>query len=257
MSMSIDDDLHDRHLPFETVFNVRDLGGYLGADGRRVRWRTVFRADGLHRMSDDDLARFAELGVHTVLDLRTHVELEERGRLGGSGGIDIRHHHLPLLQEHWDPESYDPAVGPVRFLADRYLDMLEGGREAIGEALKIIADPETKPLVFHCAAGKDRTGVLAALTLSLLGVDDDDVAADYALSAEAVDRFGAWLARTRPEQAQEMSLTVPEGFIAAPHEAMLQFLDELRERYGSVEEYAAHAGLTTAEIKALRAHLLD
>lgn len=254
--MTVREEIYERHLRFDNVFNVRDLGGYRGSGGRTVPWRTVLRADGLHRLTGDDLAKFASLGVHTVLDLRTHIELQERGRLGAGGEVDIRYHHFPLLQENWDPESYDEAIGPVRFLADRYLDMLEGGRGAIGGALRVIADPDSKPLVFHCAAGKDRTGVLAALTLSLLGVADDDVAADYALSAEAIERFGAWLARTRPEAAQELSNNVPEGFVAAPHDAMLLFLTELRERYGSVEDYAARAGLGPADFDSLRTHLL-
>jgi protein tyrosine/serine phosphatase len=247
----------DRHLPFDTVFNVRDLGGYVGDGGRRIRWRTVLRADGLHRLSGDDLVRFAELGVHTVIDLRTHIELEERGRLGAGGEVDIRYHHLPLMQRNWDPQSYDPEVGPVRFLADRYLDMIEGGRDAVAAALRIIADPSHMPLVFHCAAGKDRTGVLAAITLSLLGVSDDDVAADYALSAEAVDRFGEWLARTKPEAAEELRLNVPAGFVAAPAPAMHLFLTELRDRYGSIEAYAAEVGLGSDDLADLRSHLLE
>jgi protein-tyrosine phosphatase len=248
---------YDRHLPFETVFNFRDLGGYAASDGRTVRWRTVFRADGLHRLAGADLDAFAVLGVHTVLDLRTHAELEERGRIGARGevGAELQWHHFPLMDVHWDPDSYDEALGAERYLADRYLDMLETGASAIGGGLRIIADPDRTPLVFHCAAGKDRTGVLAALTLSLLGVPDDDVAADYALSALAVERFMAWMSVNAPEALEDLG-KVPEAFTRSPVEAMLLFLADLRERFGSVEGYAEHVGVDRPTLERMRDQLL-
>ena len=255
--MSTDVDAYDRHLPFETVFNFRDLGGYAAADGRTVKWRTVFRADGLQRLAGADIDAFAELGIRTVLDLRTHGELEERGRIGARGefGAGLRWHHFPLMDVYWDPETYDESQGPIRYLADRYLDMLVSGRDGIGGGLRIIADPDCAPLVFHCAAGKDRTGVLAAITLSLLGVSDDDVAADYALSRIAVERFMAWLAANSAESMEEIG-RVPDAFIRSPAEAMLLFLDDLRTRYGSVEGYAESVGVGPDEIEAMRDHLL-
>jgi protein tyrosine/serine phosphatase len=247
----------DRHLPFETVFNFRDLGGYAAADGRTVKWRTVFRADGLHRLEGADIDVFAELGVRTVLDLRTHAELDERGRIGARGPVaaDIVWHHFPLMDVHWDPESYDDALGAARYLADRYLDMLETGAAAIGGGLRIIADPDRTPLVFHCAAGKDRTGVLAALTLSLLGVADEVVAADYALSAIAIERFTDWMAVNAPEALAELD-NVPDAFTRSPVEAMLLFLADVRERFGSVEGYADSVGVDDVTVNAMRDQLL-
>lgn len=253
--MTSDLETYDRHLPFESVFNFRDLGGYPAADRRMVKWRTVFRADGLHRLAGADLETFAELGMRTVLDLRMHSELEERGRIGARGEVDVRWHHLPLMDVHWDPDGYDEAVGPVRYLADRYLDMLETGRSGIGGGLRLIADHDCTPLVFHCAAGKDRTGVLAALTLSLLGVSDDDVAADYALSARAIERFTAWMAANSPETLEELG-KVPAAFTSSPVDAMRLFLVDLRERYGSVVGYARSAGVDRSAIEAMRDQLL-
>ncbi len=254
--MNIDASAIDRHVPFDTVFNFRDLGGYAAAGGRSVRWRRIFRADGLHRLAGDDLVRFAELGVHTVIDLRTHIELEERGRLEAGGEVEIRWHHLSVQDVLWDPDSYTDDVEPVRFLADRYLEMIGDGGDRFGRALRIIAEATSRPLVFHCAAGKDRTGVLAALTLSLLGVADDDVADDYALSSQAVDRWTEWLARTSPETLERLA-TIPAAWGKAPAESMHLFLDGVRERYGSVEEYAASVGVGRADVASLRAHLLE
>jgi protein-tyrosine phosphatase len=248
----------DRHLEFETVFNFRDLGGYVGADRRTVRWRTLFRADGLHRLSAPDLVRLAELGVRTVLDLRTRIELDERGRIGDAGGtterIEVHYHHLPVIERVWDGSPEDEPE-PSRFLADRYLDMLEEGRAALGQALTTIADADTAPLVFHCAAGKDRTGVLAALTLSLLGVSDGDIVRDYGLSRIAMGRMVEWLRVKYPERVEQMA-DQPKAFLDAPEDAMRMFLDDLRRRYGSAETYAASVGVGEDAVASLRSHLL-
>ena len=97
-----------------------------------MRWRTVFRADGLQRLSEPDLVRLADLGIKTVLDLRTAIELEERGRIGA---VHVTYHHLPVIQTMWDRDAYEPGSDPARYLADRYLEMLDEGRAALGTAL--------------------------------------------------------------------------------------------------------------------------
>jgi protein-tyrosine phosphatase len=238
----------DRHLPFDLVFNFRDLGGYATTDGATVRWRTVFRADGVHRLSVEDLA---PLGVRTVLDLRTGQELE-RGRFTHDS---IGYHHLPILDETWSRESLDDDTDPVAFLADRYLDMLATGRDAIARALRILANEEALPLVFHCAAGKDRTGVVAAIVLSVLGVSDDDIADDYSLSRLGMPRFKEWVIATYPEAADAMTAQ-PPAFLDAPAEAMHLFLERVRGEYGSMHDYVAELGVTDETLNAVRANLL-
>jgi protein tyrosine/serine phosphatase len=237
-----------RHLPYDRVFNLRDLGGYPAADGRTVRWRTLFRGDGVFRLPPEV---FRELGVRTVLDLRTEAEIADRGR--AEGGHEW--HHLPLLRTTWDPSSLTEELAAERFLADRYLEMLEEGAEAIGSALRLLADRQRLPAVFHCAAGKDRTGVLAALVLSLLGVGDGDIAADYGLSRLGMARFTEHLRATSPERADVMERQ-PKVFADCPEAAMELFLDDLRGRYGSVEEYAGSVGAGDDVVDGLRANLL-
>jgi protein tyrosine/serine phosphatase len=238
----------DRHLPFDVVFNFRDLGGYVTADGGTVKWRTVFRADGVHRLSVDDLA---PLGVRTVLDLRTPAELE-RGRFTHDS---IGYHHLPILDETWSRESLAGDSDPVPFLADRYVEMLVTGRDAIARALHIVADDASLPLVFHCAAGKDRTGVVAAILLSVLGVSDDDIADDYSLSRLGMPRFKEWVIATYPETADAMT-SQPPAFLAAPAEAMHLFLERVRAEYGSMHDYVADLGVTDETLDVVRANLL-
>lgn len=238
----------ERHLRYGTVFNLRDLGGYAADDGRTVRWRTLFRGDGVHRLQPEV---FAELGVRTVLDLRTRAEIDERGRADG----DHDWHHLPVLRTIWEPSWFTEELTVERFLADRYLVMLEEGAESLGTALHLLADPDRLPAVFHCAAGKDRTGVLAALVLSLLGVDDDVIAADYGLSRLGMDRMVEYVRTTYPDRYDTMA-DQPAAFLGAPEAAMALFLDELRAQHGSVQAYAASVGAGPGVVAALRSNLL-
>nr|WP_091554683.1 tyrosine-protein phosphatase [Micromonospora pattaloongensis] len=238
-----------RTLAFATLFNFRDVGGYAGLDGRTVRWRRLYRSDSLHRIDDADREAFGALGVRTVIDLRRPHEVTAYGRVPAYDGLDYRHVHL--VHQEWLEIPYEERQGPARYLADRYHDLAEQAAEGIADALTVIADEMSAPAVVHCAAGKDRTGVICALTLSLLGVADEVIAEDYALSTAAADRFTAWLRQQYPDRPP-----APEPFFSSPARAMLTFLGELRERHGSIENYVTDAGLPTERIAALRAHLL-
>jgi protein-tyrosine phosphatase len=247
--MSIDSDRPLRHIEHDRVFNLRDLGGYHTSDGRSTRWGVLFRGDGLHRLATSDCAA---LGLATVLDLRTVHEVTERGRLDVHG---IDWHHLPVLQTMWDPTWFTDEITAERFLADRYLVMLAEGAESLGTALRVLADPQRLPAAFHCAAGKDRTGVLAALILSLVGVEDDTIAADYGLSRLGMGKLVEFVRVTYPERFDAMA-DQPAAFLDAPDDAMHIFLADLREQYGSVEAYAAEVGAGAEVVEALRANLL-
>ena len=244
----------DRTIECVGAFNVRDLGGYRTSDGRLLRWRTVFRADGLHRIPADSLAAVRELGWRTVLDLRTADE-----RMHGTFAVDgVDLVHLPLLRETWNGVELGlEADDPVAFLVGRYLEMAEGaGSVSIARALELLASRRRLPLVFHCSAGKDRTGVVAAVLLAVLGVDDDQIAEDYERSAVAMDRLVDWIVATHPEAAEHMARQ-PQAFLACPPQAMIGFLDELRARHGSVASYVDRIGVTRGTVRRLRAVLLD
>ena len=244
-----------RHQRFQSIFNFRDLGGYRTGDGRTVAWRRLYRADGMHRMTEEDKALVAGLGLRTVIDLRTEDEVAASGRFQSpDGAIGVLSH--PVLRQVWDSEQVDPDQAAVDYLAHRYEEMLEEGGPAIASVLAVLADDRQLPAVFHCAAGKDRTGVLAALVLSLLGVPDDDVAADYALSEGAVGRMVEWLAANRPEMAERM-VALPEAFRSAPPEAMHRTLEHIRTSHGGPEAFVASLGVSPSVVERLREVLLD
>jgi protein tyrosine/serine phosphatase len=238
-----------RTIAFDAVFNFRDLGGYPARDGRRVRWRRLFRADGLHRLRPEESDRFRELGITTVIDLRSAEEVATRGRVPEP---DVVYHHLAMfdVEPDWPPDDDSPG-----YLADRYLEMVEEGRRTLAASLEVLSDEAAYPLVFHCAAGKDRTGILAAVVLALLGVPDDVIVQDYALSQEAMGRLGAWLRANMPDVADANS-TLPSSVFGATVETMTVFLAHLQRAYGGAEGLVRELGVDPDLVRRLREHLL-
>lgn len=225
---------------FASLHNFRDIGGRPTRDGRVVRTGRLYRSDTLTKLSPDDLEAFDGMGIRTVFDLRRQAEIREFGRVPERA--DRRWVNLAPDHALWEPVPYDEAGGPARFLADRYLELAADGRAAIAGVLTMLAEADAYPAVVHCFAGKDRTGVLVAVTLALLGVDDDGIAEDYALSSD-------WSELAAPDD-------IPRHWLPAPREAMAMFLADLRAGFGSVERYAAVAGIGEAAVTALRGQLL-
>jgi len=234
-----------RLLAFDRLHNVRDLGGYLGEGGRPVRWRQLYRADSLGKLAGADLSRFESLGVRTVIDLRYPWEIARDGRVPA----EVEYHNLSVEHRPYDQAALGADVDPAEYLADRFAEVASDGATELGEALEVIARAEG-PLVFHCTAGKDRTGLLAALVLSLVGVGEDDIVADFALTELATDRLVAdWRARYEG--------WLWPGYGRAPAELMRRVLAELAAEHGSVRSYVAdRLGVSDASVTALRTRLL-
>jgi protein-tyrosine phosphatase len=243
----------ERLIAFQQVFNFRDLGGYATGDGRAVRWRTLFRADGLNRLQPGEEDAFEALGIATVVDLRTAEEADHGGRLPAHVW-DVAYHHLPMFDvlPDWPEDIGDPGD----YLSDRYLEMFTTGRDTVASTFELLAHPSSYPLVFHCTAGKDRTGILAALVLAVVGVPDDVIAADYALSQQAMERLVAW-ARDQQGVFARPRGPVPSIAGEARPETILGFLGKLRARGGSEDGFLAALGIDAAAAAAVRQLLLE
>lgn len=245
---------NDRSVAFATgAFNVRDLGGLSVVSGGYVRRGCVYRADGLHRLPVAELQRLAAMGVRTVVDLRTTGELAKDASICADGILVV---HLPVLREVWTDSVLTPGetADPVAFLLGRYLEMLDQGREAIAAVFELLASATRRPLAFHCSAGKDRTGVVAALVLALLGVADDDIADDYAASAEAMEKLADWMRENRPEAAASLALE-PSAIASCPAEVMHAVLHEVRSTWASTEGYLRSIGVSDETMSSVRCAL--
>ncbi|MEU6699641.1 tyrosine-protein phosphatase [Pseudonocardia sp. NPDC046786] len=242
----------DRWLTFDGLANARDVGGLPLAGGGRVRPGVLLRTESLEGLSPADVARLTgELGVVQVLDLRKDEELLISGA-GALAGAGITVHRLSFIPDSGRGlpelgEDADPMVGHyLAYLGDRGANVVTGVRR--------IAERETGATVVHCAAGKDRTGVLVALVCSAVGVPRDEVVADYALSATRIDAlFRRWTtAAGQPMPAsEEIDRHRPRA------EVMQTFLQLLDERYDGPVGWLHEHGLTEGELATLRSRLRD
>jgi protein-tyrosine phosphatase len=248
---------HPRRLiGLEAVHNFRDLGGYPTASGQSTKWRTLFRSDGLYRLRGaDDMSRVRQLGLKSVIDLRTEREQRDQG-IFPTDDIEVSFHHLSIVDVTWSDTETPEFDDEVEFLVWGYRDMLEIGSSRFADAMHVLAQTDSVPAVFHCAAGKDRTGVLAALLLSSLGVDDAHICADYGLTQDAMQRTIAWSKVHRPELAERYA-TIPKAFLAADPRAMQIVLTELAQKHGSVRNYVREIGVADATVEALGNLLLQ
>ena len=237
-----------RHLPWERCLNVRDVGGYPTTDGRHTCWQALVRADNLASLTEAGRAALVAYGVRSIIDLRRPHEVELAPNPFAGGG--------PQGIAYANVSFGDPAVAPptATSLADRYQRALVLFPHRIIAIMQAIAYAPQGGVVLHCNAGKDRTGLIAALLLELVGVARATIGADYALSAESLRSSDeARLARRAGERAERERQLVAEEPRAEVMQAVLAYLDE---RYGGTERYLREAGATAEDILRLRERLL-
>ncbi|MGH9079937.1 MAG: tyrosine-protein phosphatase, partial [Acidimicrobiales bacterium] len=218
-----------RAVALDGCVNFRDLGGYRTGDGRSVRWRRLFRADGLNRLSEADRGVLTGLGMATVIDLRTVDEATTRGRFPVEL-VPVRYLDLPLTDVLPSTEEL-PSWRQASYVASRYLEMVTAGAPVLTLAIEALAGDGSLPAVFHCSAGKDRTGVLAALILAFLGVPDETIVDDYVLSAAAMDQLLERLVAEYPESVEAVLRYAPSILHVMP-ETMEEFLATVRTQLG-------------------------
>ena len=255
-------------VPLDGAANVRDLGGLPTEDGRRTAPGRLLRADNLQGLTPGDVRRLVqELGVRTIVDLRTSVEVDKEGPGPLTAEPRVTHRHLSLYPERgqmtdvdavlpWrtarskaaaaDPDADNPTIG-------FYLAYLKHRPDSIVGAVRAIAEPGGA-VVVHCAAGKDRTGVVTALALSGVGVRREAIVADYVATGDRLERI---LSRLRASSTYESDLDgLPTDVHRPRAHTMQRFLEVLDARFGGPAGWLASAGFDADDVAELRRRLI-
>ena len=246
-----------RNLDWDGCLNVRDLGGHPTVDGGETRWRSVVRADSIRRLSDAGWEAAVDYGIRTAIDLRGEHEFVD----DPPGDVPIDVVHAPFMEatkEDWRRGGGEleaiaqRSVNHAEMVRDFYLLYLERFRDNAAASVKAVAHAPEGGIVVHCMGGKDRTGLLCAFLLHLAGVDEREIAADYAVSEERLrPRHEAWLAEAETEAERERIRRIAR----TPAETMLGVFAELRRRYGGVAEFLRGAGVDERDLALARARL--
>ncbi len=251
--------------------NFRDLGGHETVDGRGVKPGLVFRSGELARLTDDDVSRLRTLGVKTVVNFLTDVEIEAKGRdrlpdgvkeisLPIKGGNDLAKIALKATQTG-DFSKLPPTISP-----EVHEILIAEATAEYATLLREIAKPGNLPLVFHCSHGVHRTGTAAAVVLSALGVPWETVRKDYLLSNEYRKEEVAKRLKQLREQAaklqgikpRQVDMTNINAFYILQPSYIDASLDKAVKQYGSMQRYIRDGlGIKNAEIRTLRDSLLD
>ncbi len=237
-----------RALDWEALLNARDLGGLPTRDGRQTRFGAIVRSDNLVHLTAAGKAALLDYGIRTVVDLRLPFELkEEPDPFATRDGHPVTYRNISFI----DPAADRPADRMT--LAEDYVGMLRRFRPQVSAVMSAVAAADEGGIVIHCAAGKDRTGLIAALLLALAGVPAEAIAEDYALSrANLRPREERWLAEGPGDRAERESAL---AWSRATPEVMLEVLSDTDTRYGGVEGYLRSVGASDAEMDRIRARL--
>jgi protein-tyrosine phosphatase len=244
-----------RNLAWAGLLNARDLGGHPTEDGGETRWSSVVRADSVHQLTDAGWQALVDYGVRTIVDLRSDEELAE----DPPAELPVDAVHVSFFDDR--PEVFDEveeasaaAASHAEATREVYLIFLEHFRGNVAAAIRAVGNASEGGVVVHCHGGKDRTGLVTAFLLRLAGVPTDEIAADYALSEERLQsRHEEWFA----EAADEAALERLHRITRTPASSMVQVIEELERRYGSIAEYLKAGGATDEDLARARARLRD
>jgi protein-tyrosine phosphatase len=255
----------ERRLSFSGAKNFRDLGGYQAADGRTVRWGLLYRSDSLHKLTGADLRYLSTLHLDRIIDFRSTYEKNlEPDRIPEE--LKPRLVHIPILDsstglfQHSRDEFVKiiPAIDAAEFMVNTNIELVTRFAGEMRQFIDILLSSNGGSVLFHCAAGKDRTGFAAALFLRLMGVPQDVVLDDYLLTNQYFLSSYRWTLRVlRLVRGRRFAKSVREFMIAEPAYLGSAF-KVIDETYGSFERYVSDGlGLTSTDIVHLQALYLE
>jgi protein tyrosine/serine phosphatase len=236
----------DRSIYLEGAANFRDLGGYPAASGAMVRRGRIFRSDAMHRLTASDLSLLESCKFATLIDLRSEAEVA-RTVASPLVATGVRYRNIPI----WDIDGPENEQTNARLL-EQYVSMLRNCGPAIRDIFGALAESSTCPAVIHCSAGKDRTGITSALILGSIGVEDEAIIADYAMTDANVARIivlGGDAYYDPPDN--------PSPLMRAHPETMTGLLAAITTEWGSIPGYLTRIGVTERERAAIADQMLE
>jgi len=252
MSMHSPHDLSRRHIPLHGATNFRDLGGYVGHEGRPLKWRKIFRSDHLAALNPQDLAQLKTLAISRSFDFRGIQE--SQAQFYEWPGIQryslsIEPTVVQRLQAQHLTGKPLTAADALDAMQTTYRDFVRSDSHRFAQLFEHLLE-KPDPLLFHCTAGKDRTGLAAALVLSALGVSEADIWKDYLLTNQLYKRNNTG-AHTLSLDVLKIVWEVQESFLKAS-------LEVIHQDHGGMHNYLVQTlGLTPAALQKLRATYLD
>jgi protein-tyrosine phosphatase len=273
----------DRVLALPGALNLRDVGGYPARNGSRIRRRTLLRSAAMHGLGDEARAALAAIPVHTVIDLREDLEVSHEPN--ALGALPVTTLRIPIFSTGMvvppaspaapdEGQSGDNAPGTGAAVADGALTaraagagltlgdvydfLLDGRGERLTAAVLALAEPGALPAIVHCSAGKDRTGLTVMLVLDLLGVPDEVIARDYAMTAGLLGAEAqAALTRLTAASTGGRTESVPRDLLESPPELILRSLAKVRASHGGARGYLLAHGANDGQLDTLVEAMLD
>ena len=228
-----------RHLELDGAVNFRDIGGYPAAGRRRVRWRRVFRSDNLSKLTDDDHARLAPLGVRTLVDFRLDSERRELpNRLAAADPVktvEIGFMAGGALDMLRAVSAGTAGRGDVeQAFVEQYRRFVTDHGRQFAQALSYALEEANLPLLIHCTSGKDRTGFAISALLLALGTPQESILEDYALTNDHMRDISTYFRPTAPPELVRSVMTARTNYLQAAFE-------QIRQSFGSVDAYLAQS----------------
>lgn len=236
---------HYQRLPLEGAFNVRELGG-LPASGGQTAYFQFLRSDNLAFLTEKDIAFLKNFGLAAVIDLRSHDETAVHQN-PFEKDPQVAYYNIPFSPGAIGDATRAENIQSDDFLADFYLFLLEQGKDRVKQLFDTISQHQKGTVLFHCTAGKDRTGVLAMLLLGLAGVARYDIGSNYQVSYTYL-RETLFFERLKGQAVPQL-LWSKEEFIYKAY-------DHLMDAYGGIKAYLAHCGVDEATLQKVREKLL-
>ncbi|MBT2648784.1 tyrosine-protein phosphatase [Bacillus sp. ISL-34] len=211
-------------LPIDNLENCRELGGYSTKFGQQTKWHSFLRSSDMSKLTREDIVFLKEYGVKTVIDLRGEDEIETHKNPLAEEDF-CEYHNIPFITEQVSDitlSTYKLSVG------DFYVDLMEQKKDSVKTIFDAIDQAEEGCIVFHCAAGKDRTGILAMLLLGLAGVEKKDIVSNYEVTYTNLESI---------QQYENQFENIPKEFLYSNRENILIAYEYILHTYQSVDQY--------------------